>query len=194
MPNSHLNLNTNERTMPRRRFLQLLTMGPVAAISVPDITKLRLEKINNIPRSLAFHNLHTEEKVKLTYFESGKYVTGALSEINHVLRDHRSNTAHPMDPNLLNLLYNLQQRLDVNKPFSVISGYRSPATNELLRNNSNGVAKRSQHMLGKAIDIRIEGVNTRHIRKAAIAMQQGGVGYYSRSNFLHLDTASIRNW
>jgi uncharacterized protein YcbK (DUF882 family) len=101
---------------------------------------------------------------------------------------------HPIDPNLLNILYNLQEALQVSKPFHIISGYRSPLSNSDLHSHSNGVAKNSLHMQGKAVDIRIEGVNSIDIRNTAIALQQGGVGYYPSSDFVHIDTGLARYW
>jgi uncharacterized protein YcbK (DUF882 family) len=145
-------------------------------------------------RHLAFDNLHTGEKLSLTYYENGFYVADALKEINYLLRDHRSGDVHRMDPQLIDLLYGLQAKLGTTKPFQIISGYRSPATNAKLRKESNGVAKKSMHMLGKAMDIRLEGVDSAWVKKAAIAMQRGGVGYYQASNFVHVDTGPVRSW
>jgi uncharacterized protein YcbK (DUF882 family) len=143
---------------------------------------------------LAFHNTHTGDQLNLTYFERGRYIKDALHEINHLFRDYHDGTVHPIDPALLDQLYDLKHTLEVRKPFHIVSGYRSPATNADLRKHSDGVAKNSLHMEGRAIDIRIEGLDTRRIRNAALAMRRGGVGYYERSNFVHLDTGSVRTW
>lgn len=143
---------------------------------------------------LAFHNTHTGDQLKLTYFEQGQYIKDALHEINHLFRDYHDGTVHPIDPALLDQLYDLKHTLEVRKPFHIVSGYRSPATNADLRKHSDGVAKNSLHMQGRAIDIRIEGLDTRRIRNAALAMRRGGVGYYEKSDFVHLDTGSIRTW
>lgn len=143
---------------------------------------------------LAFHNTHTGDQLKLTYFERGRYIKDALHEINHLFRDYHDGTVYPIDPALLDQLYDLKHVLEVRKPFHIVSGYRSPATNADLRRHSDGVAKNSLHMEGRAIDIRIEGLDTRRIRNAALAMQRGGVGYYERSDFVHLDTGSVRTW
>ncbi len=143
---------------------------------------------------LALHNTHTGDRLKLTYFEQGSYVKDALHEINHLFRDYHDGSIHPIDPALLDQLYYLKHTLDIRKPFHIISGYRSPTTNANLRRHSSGVAKNSLHMQGRAIDIRLEGIDSRRIRNAALAMQRGGVGYYSRSNFVHLDTGSVRSW
>ena len=143
---------------------------------------------------LAFHNTHTGDRLNLTYFEQGRYIKDALHEINLLFRDYHDGSVHPIDPALLDQLYDLKHTLEVRKPFHIVSGYRSPATNADLRKHSDGVAKNSLHMEGRAIDIRIEGLDTRRIRNAALAMQRGGVGYYERSDFVHLDTGSIRTW
>lgn len=145
-------------------------------------------------RHLAFDNLHTGEKLSLTYYENGFYVADALREINYLLRDHRSGDVYRMDPRLIDLLYGLQAKLGTEKPFQIISGYRSPATNAKLRKETSGVAKKSMHMLGKAMDIRMEGVDSARIKKAAIAMRRGGVGYYRASDFVHVDTGRVRSW
>ncbi|MCK9395367.1 MAG: DUF882 domain-containing protein [Methylobacter sp.] len=143
---------------------------------------------------LAFHNTHTGDQIKLTYFEQGRYIKDALHEINHLFRDYHDGSVHPIDPALLDQLYDLKHTLEVRKPFHIVSGYRSPATNADLRKHSDGVAKNSLHMQGRAIDIRIEGLDTRRIRNAALAMHRGGVGYYEKSDFVHLDTGSVRTW
>lgn len=189
---SNLIIAGAQKQMPRRRFLQLLAAGSFAA-SIPEVSSASTKR-NFLPRDLAFQNTHTGEKVSLTYFEQGQYLTEALREIDNVFRDHRTGEVHPIDPNLLNVLYKLQETLQVNKPFHIISGYRSPLSNNILSNHSNGVAKNSLHMQGKAVDIRIEGVDTVTIRNAALALQQGGVGYYPSSDFVHLDTGLVRYW
>ena len=143
---------------------------------------------------LAFRNTHTGDQLNLTYFEQGRYINDALQEINHLFRDYHDGSVHPIDPALLDQLYDLKHTLEVRKPFHIVSGYRSPATNADLRKHSDGVAKNSLHMQGRAIEIRIEGLDSRRIRNAALAMRQGGVGYYERSDFVHLDTGNIRTW
>lgn len=150
----------------------------------------------NLPshKVLAFHNTHTGDQLKLTYFEQGRYIKDALHEINHLFRDYHDGSIHPIDPALLDQLYDLKHTLEVRKPFHIVSGYRSPSTNADLRKHSDGVAKNSLHMQGRAIDIRIEGLDTTRIRDAALAMHRGGVGYYAKSDFVHLDTGSIRTW
>jgi uncharacterized protein YcbK (DUF882 family) len=172
----------------------MFAASSIAALSFPKIASSSMSYHVAKPRELSFNNLHTDERLSIPYFEKGQYIPEALDEISHILRDHRTDDLYPMDPNLLNFLYQLQTTLDTTKPIGIISGYRSPRTNAALRSRSSGVARASKHMLGKAIDIRIERVSCRKIRDAAISLRQGGVGYYSRSNFVHLDTGNFRYW
>lgn len=145
-------------------------------------------------RILRLQSIHTGEQVSATYWADGSYVTEELVAINRVLRDHRSNEVAIMDTRLYDLLYNLQQQVDKDGAYQVISGYRSPASNAKLRKNSGGVAKRSLHMQGKAIDIRLPGVELKHLRQAALNLKAGGVGYYPKSGFIHVDTGRPRFW
>ncbi len=145
-------------------------------------------------RKLSFYNTHTGEKLSATFWSDGNYLDDGIEEISWLLRDHRAGISSSMDPKLLDLLYQLQGTVEHQGEFHVISGYRSPATNELLNKRSSGVAKRSYHMLGQAIDVRLPGFDTSQLRKAAIALKGGGVGYYSSSDFVHLDVGSVRHW
>lgn len=146
------------------------------------------------PRSLAVVNLHTGEKLKATYWEAGRYVPDALSAMNHVLRDHRTGEVHEMAPSLLDLVTTLRQRLDTSETVQIISGYRSPKSNAALHARSNGVATRSLHMQGQALDIRIAGVDLTRLRDAALDLKAGGVGFYPGSNFVHVDIGRVRRW
>jgi uncharacterized protein YcbK (DUF882 family) len=151
--------------------------------------------VQHIPsKMIALQNPHTGDHLKLTYFEQGLYIEDALQEIDYIFRDHHTGDIHPVDPALLDQLYELKLSLNVSRPFNIVSGYRSPETNANLRRHSDGVAKNSLHMQGRAIDIRLDGYDTRTIRDAALAMQRGGVGYYPDSNFVHIDTGNIRSW
>jgi uncharacterized protein YcbK (DUF882 family) len=145
-------------------------------------------------RSLSVVNTHTGESLLTRYFEAGTYIPEALSRLQHVLRDHRSGEAHPIDPQLFDILFHVAARNDREPHFEIISGYRSPASNEKLRSQSSGVARRSLHMDGKAIDVRLAGVSCAKLRDVALTMACGGVGYYARSNFVHLDTGRVRSW
>lgn len=144
--------------------------------------------------SLGFRHLHTGESLKVSYRIDGLVVPDALKEINYILRDHRSGDVTKIDIRLLDSLYFLKQKLETEKPFQVISGYRSPRTNAKLARQSNGVAKRSLHMQGRAIDVRIYSKDTRQVYRAARDLGRGGVGLYSRSQFVHLDTGRTRYW
>lgn len=145
-------------------------------------------------RSLSFYNLHTEEKLNVVYWQNDQYQAEALSAINRVLRDHRNDKQTPIDPQLLELLFLLQQKVQSKQPFHVISGYRSPASNELLRKSSSGVARKSFHTLGMAIDIRLPDIELDVLHDAAIELNGGGVGYYPESDFIHLDSGPVRQW
>lgn len=145
-------------------------------------------------RTLAFQNPHTGDKLNLTYFEKGRYLSDALEEINFLLRDHRTDDVHPIDPELLDQLHDMKQLLGLTQAFDVICGYRSPLTNAKLHAEHSGVANNSFHIYGRAVDIRIERFDLRRIHNAAIAMHRGGVGYYPESNFIHLDTGTFRTW
>jgi uncharacterized protein YcbK (DUF882 family) len=146
------------------------------------------------PRALSFVHLHTGEKLQVEYFQSGAYQPDALAAVNHLLRDFRSGAVGEMDPALLDLLYTLSRTTGSRQPFQIISGYRSSATNETLRLRSSGVASASLHLSGRAIDIRLADVALEHLRDAARSLHRGGVGYYPRSDFVHVDTGRVRAW
>lgn len=150
--------------------------------------------MNVAERQLGFYNTHTGEQLKAVYWADGAYQPEGLSQIYQVLRDHRSGDVSPINMRLLDLLYSLSDALDTKPKFDVISGYRSPATNAKLAEASKGVARRSLHMDGLAIDIRIPGRDLADVRRAAIAMAGGGVGYYPKSNFVHMDVGRVRTW
>ena len=145
-------------------------------------------------RALRFDNLHTNEKLSVEYFAAGRYLPDALSAVNHLLRDFRTNDVGEIDPALLDLLHGLAATVGSQQAFHVISGYRSPATNESLRQRSNGVASGSLHLRGQAIDIRLADVSLATLRDAARSMRSGGVGYYAASDFVHVDTGRVRSW
>lgn len=177
----------------RRNFLKKLAFGSLLTLGGSNVANAKMWNFPSF-KALSFHNTHTGDRLKLTYFEQGSYLKDALREIDYLLRDFRTGDIHPIDTALLDQLYDLKLMLGVNRPFHIISGYRSPRTNARLNKISHGVSKRSFHMEGRAIDIRIEGYDSRLIRKAAIQLRQGGVGYYPRSNFVHLDTGRFRTW
>jgi uncharacterized protein YcbK (DUF882 family) len=145
-------------------------------------------------RALRFAHLHTGEKLTVEYFTGGSYLPDALGAVNHLLRDFRTGDEHVIDPKLLDLLHRLTAETGTQKPFEVISGYRSPATNAMLRSHSEGVASHSLHMVGQAIDIRLADLRLPALRDAARSLRLGGVGFYPASNFVHVDTGRIRTW
>lgn len=145
-------------------------------------------------RRLAFHNLHTGEKTDLIYWAQGDYVPESLAAISHVLRDHRTNEVTAIDSRLLDLLHRVRTALDADRPFEVISGYRSPASNRMLVANTTGVARHSLHLEGKAVDVRIAGIALADLRRAGLLLRGGGVGYYPDSDFVHLDVGRVRAW
>ncbi len=180
-------------TISRRRFVRTALMAAVPMM-VPGVAMAALRLPGTKPRSLSFYNLHTGESLKRTYFEDGDYVPEALHEINYVLRDFRTGQVKTIDPRLLDLLVGIHRNLETSKPFDVISGYRSPATNAMLHARSEGVAVHSLHIQGKAIDIRVPGRALVALRRTAMSLRGGGVGYYPHSDFVHVDTGRVRYW
>lgn len=147
-----------------------------------------------IARSIALHNLHTGEHVNSVYWENGKYVPETLQRINWVLRDFRTDEVCKISPDLLELLARLHDKLRSREPFQVISGYRSPATNAMLAEMTDGVAQNSLHMQGMAIDIRVPDRSLVKVHRAAVSLAAGGVGFYPRSDFVHVDIGRVRRW
>ncbi|MDR3509422.1 MAG: DUF882 domain-containing protein [Caulobacteraceae bacterium] len=145
-------------------------------------------------RRIFAHNTHTGEVLNAVYYEAGRYIPDALAAAKHVLRDWRNGQQHFMDPHLFDLLHNLRIRLGTNQPFQIWSGYRSPATNAMLHARSEQVASKSQHLLGKAVDITVEGVDLAHLHRAALSLRGGGVGFYPESGFVHVDVGRVREW
>ena len=170
----------------RRRFVTAL------AVALPGLAVRPLDAAAT--RALACRHLHTAERLTVDYYSGGVYLPDALDAINHVLRDFRTGEVHAIDPALLDLLYRLHGATGAQRPFEVISGYRSPATNQMLRQRSNGVASGSLHMQGQAIDIRVADVPLARLRDTALGLRLGGVGYYRSSNFVHVDTGRVRSW
>ncbi|WP_420878306.1 DUF882 domain-containing protein [Sphingobium yanoikuyae] len=147
-------------------------------------------------RRLAFRNLHNSEHIDICYFSGGRFRRDGIAELNHFMRDWRTGEAIRMDTSLLDTLVHLQAATGADKRayFTLISGYRSPKTNGRLHRNSTGVASKSQHMLGKAVDIRLKNIRLANLHKAALSLRAGGVGYYPESNFVHVDTGRVRHW
>jgi uncharacterized protein YcbK (DUF882 family) len=172
----------------RRQFLSY-SIAAATAVAAPAVARASTDA-----KHLALHNLHTGESLKTVFWAAGSYVTDALQEIDYVLRDFRNGEVKAIDRQLLEQLHRLHRKLDSHGPFNVISGYRSPETNAKLRQNGGGVAKKSLHMQGMAIDVALPDRELKVVRKAALAMKAGGVGYYPKSGFVHLDTGRVRFW
>ena len=145
-------------------------------------------------KDLSFYNTHTKESLDICYYRQDHYCTEALTQINYILRDHRTNEIKPIDTRLLDFLHDISSGLQNRSAFHVISGYRSPTSNAKLRRKSKKVAAFSFHMKGKAIDIRLPGCPTRRLREAALNLRRGGVGYYPRTDFVHVDVGRVRHW
>jgi uncharacterized protein YcbK (DUF882 family) len=180
------------RGVSRRDFIRLGSVA--AAAAAPGLLFSRTRTIHQPERRLAFYNLHTGEHLKTVYWAEGRYVPGALKEINWILRDFRGNKVKPIDLRLLDLLHALDRKLETRQPFHIICGYRSPATNEYLRKHTAGVAKHSKHIEAKAADIRIPGCRLAALQRAALALHDGGVGIYPVSDFVHIDVGRARHW
>lgn len=178
---------------PRRIFLHNSAKLVMGGMLLP-FTQKALASLPN-SRSLAFKHTHTGEQISLVYAADGRYIPDALTALNRFLRDHYTGEIGIIDPQLFDLLHHLQLTLDCTEPFHVISGYRCPATNLNLHNTrGGGVAKHSLHMDGKAIDIRLPEVSLTDVRDAALSLRLGGVGYYQRDQFVHVDTGRVRHW
>ena len=146
------------------------------------------------PRILTLSNLNTGESIKTEFFDGRGYIKDELSRLNHFFRDYRANKIKTIDPKLFDQIYRLQVLMGTQKPVQLISGYRSLDTNNELRAHSRGVAKQSYHTKGQAMDFHIEGLSLSNVRKAALSLKAGGVGYYPSSNFVHIDTGPVRHW
>jgi len=181
---------------PRRRWLRQAATTTLA-MALPGLaSSARAASLGSGPeRALAFAHTHTGERLSLVYAVGEHYLNDSLFSLNHFLRDHYSGEQGVMDPRLFDLLHRLRLELGANQNFEVISAYRSPATNERLRTTrAGGVAKRSLHMDGRAMDIRLPGVPLADLREAALSLRLGGVGYYPREQFVHVDTGPVRHW
>ncbi len=149
---------------------------------------------DNGDRILSFYNTHTHERLTVIYKNGNRYKPEAFKKISYILRDHRSGDTYPMDPKLMDFVYDLLTKVNNHGEVHIISGYRSPKTNAKLRQKSKGVARGSMHMKGKALDFRLPGTDTAVLSDTARAMKRGGVGYYRKSDFIQVDTGRVRNW
>jgi|SRR5882724_1029469 len=171
----------------RRRFLRTVACGALTCAASPVLAAFDTREVTLV------HAL-TGEQLRAVYFRGGFYDQSALLRVAYTLRDFHSGDVHTIDPMLLDALFELQVRGGYDKPYQVISGYRSSATNAELRKTIHSVAEHSMHIQGRAIDIRVAGVSTKKLRDLAITLNRGGVGYYPDANSLHLDTGRVRSW
>lgn len=185
-----------------RRRLCTSVLAAAAASLLPKPLKASLEKLardsagEKDVRALAFHNTHTNERIESVYCVAGRYQESGLTAIDWILRDHRTGDVTRIDPGLLDLLHLLRdQAAGAGAPavYEIVSGYRSPRSNEMLRNRSGAVARHSLHLKGMAADVRLTGVPLRHLRDVALDLKKGGVGYYA-DEFVHVDTGRVRTW
>ncbi len=186
--------DASSSSLDRRRFLSLCGRAALIALAPVPWQSALAGPVAPRDRRLALFNTHTGESLACAYREGGIVLPDALDAVSHILRDHRTDEVKPIDPGLLDWLADLAKRLGAREPFHIISGYRSPATNAALRKQGRRVASRSFHLQGKAVDVRLPGIQTAVLWRAALREQRGGVGHYPRSDFVHLDTGPIRQW
>jgi uncharacterized protein YcbK (DUF882 family) len=173
--------------MNRRYFLGLA----LSAAATPVLAKKSADR----PRVLSLHHMHTDERITVTYRTGERYQRAALAKLNHFFRDFRTGDTVPIDPQLFDILYEVQCHLgDPDARYEILSAYRSPYTNAMLRRTGHGVARNSLHMSGQAVDIRFPDCASRKIRDAALSIGRGGVGYYRSADFVHVDTGKVRRW
>ncbi len=184
----------------RRNFLGLgaIALGAAAASSIVPVKASaaifsRGSQFDGA-RKITFRNSHTGETFSGVYRVGDKYLPDAFDRINIVLRDFRSNELFPIDPRVIDIIYSVHELSGRNEPYEILSGYRCPKTNAGLRSHSEGVAKNSLHMTGQAIDLRMPNFDTSQIKKLAVSLKAGGVGYYPKSNFVHMDSGDVRTW
>ena len=183
---------TDPHAAARRRFLRH-TVRAVAVGTLPLLAQPARASLG--ARGLAMVHTHTQERIDLVYAVDGQYVPAALGSLNRFLRDHYSGDVGVIDPQVFDLLHRVQQTLGSGHAYEVISGYRCQATNTRLRETrGGGVARHSLHMEGRAIDVRLPGVPLADLRDAAFSLRGGGVGFYPREQFVHLDTGRVRTW
>jgi uncharacterized protein YcbK (DUF882 family) len=183
----------SDSPLNRRAFLRI---GTLSLLAMPRLVAASTsgEFLKARSRSLSFYNLHTTEKLSAVYWADGDYIPESLSDINRILRDYRTGEICEIEPRLLDSLCALHMRLETAEPFELISGYRSPTTNAMLRNQGHGVAENSLHIKGMAADVRIPGRSLALLRRTAISLKAGGVGYYPASQFVHIDVGRVRTW
>lgn len=173
----------------RRDLLKLSAATALGAVLAPRAARGSAES-----RALSFYCLHTGEAMTVEYCTGGRYQRDALRTVDRLLRDHRTNEIHRIDPALLDALWALRRHLRSRAQLHVVSGYRSHETNELLRQTEPGVARASYHIQGRALDFFLPDRPLAHVRRAALGLRFGGVGYYPQSGFVHVDSGPVRTW
>ena len=182
---------TDDSRSQRRHFLRTTTLAGLACLPAWAAPA----RAAQAPRSLTMHHLHTRESIDLVYANGSEHDPLAMTRFNRFLRDHYTGDVGSIDPTLLDLLHEVRLVLGNPNPFEIVSGYRSPATNQQLRQTgAGGVARKSLHMEGRAIDVRLPGTALGDLREAALSQRAGGVGFYPKDGFVHLDTGRVRNW
>lgn len=177
----------------RREFLKR-SATLASALSLPLLGRAAIPAAAQRDRTLRMYNTHTGESLQATYWAEGRFQPESMKDINKLLRDHRNNKVAQIDPKLILLLDQVSTRVKPGSLVHIISGYRSPESNQLLADTTNGVARHSMHLEGRAIDVRMPGVALASLRQAALGAAGGGVGYYPDSQFVHLDTGRLRHW
>jgi len=180
----------------RRRLIQSFAAGG-AGLTLARFALAEGKTVSETPlpeRAIELHNTHTSETVSVVFKRGDQYNARAITSLRHLMRDHRNGESHDIDPVLYDQLYDLALAAKADPRFEIISGYRSPESNAKMHAASRGVAKHSLHMEGRAIDMRLHGCSCADVRDLALAAAKGGVGYYRRSDFVHIDTGRFRTW
>jgi len=185
-------LGSNLNSINRREILKLGLAGTLATV-VPLGFSSDAQASRHTWR-VGFRHAHTGESFNGVYRVGDKYLPEAFERLNYVLRDFRTGEVFPMDPRVIDIMAIIQRKAKSRNPIEIFSGYRSPKTNNGLRRNTSGVAKNSFHMYGQALDLHIDNYSTSKLRKIAMGLRAGGVGYYPKSQFIHVDTGKVRSW
>ncbi|MGA1839793.1 MAG: YcbK family protein [bacterium] len=195
-----MNSTIFEHNLSRRSLIKLglFTLG-ASIINRPAFAAINSfvsseRRVISPEKRLFFYNTHTEETLKVIYWYNGEYLYESLNDINYILRDHYTGEIKTIDIRLIELLHDIYDRIETKEPFHIVSGYRTRFTNSLLRRNNRGVARRSMHIYGKAVDIYLPDCKLSSLRKTAIDLKSGGVGYYPFKNFVHVDVGRVRCW
>ncbi len=182
-----------QRPLSRRSFLKWSITAAVA-LQLPVETLAKIPECRTMERKLSLYNINTGEYFSDVYWADGAYLGESLEGINRFMRDYRTGEVREIDISLLDLVHTIQKTVDVKEPFRVISGYRSHKTNDMLIRQGHQVARNSFHIKGKAVDIYQPCVSLRKLRRLAMKLRVGGVGYYPQQHFIHVDTGPIRYW